>query len=68
MHYGESIMPPLSVDWICIICCLLFYATSNSVLATAFSWVNAKGGAENHGRSVDESRFPKQERVPVDTF
>ena len=43
MHYGESIMPPLRVDWICLVLCLIFYANSTSVLATAFSWMNAKG-------------------------
>eukprot|EP00438_Fugacium_kawagutii_P024755 Skav213505 [mRNA] locus=scaffold3849:268322:291457:- [translate_table: standard] len=43
MHYGESIMPPVRIDWICLVLCLIFYANSTSVLATAFSWMNAKG-------------------------
>ena len=46
MHYGESIMPPFHIDWICLALCLIFYANSTSVLATAFSWMNAKGAGQ----------------------
>lgn len=52
MHYGESIMPPLRVDWICLVLCLIFYANSTSVLATAFSWMNAKGPGQLDRKDV----------------
>lgn len=52
MHYGESIMPPLRVDWICLVLPLIFYANSTSVLATAFSWMNAKGPGQLDRKDV----------------
>ena len=52
MHYGESIMPPLRVDWICLVLCLIFYINSTSVLATAFSWMNTKGPGQLDRKDV----------------
>eukprot|EP00439_Symbiodinium_sp_Y106_P086507 s166_g33.t2 len=43
LHYGESIMPPHNVKWICLGLCLMFYANSTAVFSTAFRSINNKG-------------------------
>mmetsp|Transcript_20724 Transcript_20724/g.44187 ORF Transcript_20724/g.44187 Transcript_20724/m.44187 type:complete len:835 (-) Transcript_20724:113-2617(-) len=41
MHYGEQILPPARIKWICLMAVGLFSANSTAVLASAFRYINA---------------------------